>query len=559
MNEAWLISIVFASVTVPIVIFLFVALFSNGEKDATADNATNARSYLLAGGTASDGDFINSSTGYMIQVSTTFYFIYWGYNYGMSNIFYLLSWAAGILLFARFAGALYQSRSSASSIPSLLHDSTARYLKPIAALAAILSFCGVFYVEAYFTADLLSGFSNISGATNSFSPPWWTVFTLIVLVVALYSILGGLKKVIATDVWQLSFAYFGFAVVFSYLLNLSFSVSSVTAYVLSAIVIAIYLAFLIFDRGLNDGRVKRISILASLLLIAGTVILNLASHPQGSTDILISGLFKQIVEPWGWFTLAGFVLLNSLWQFADSSNLQRISALSLDGDPEYEVPRLKKMIRSLAIVSPLTWGLGIILGMLIRAAAIKVGGPGAEYQGLISMLRQSALSGDVLAILVIVSLTAGLVSIMMSTSDSAIVAATQNYLIDIKSMTDFAQRSANMFAFIVVALVFGLALLHSTRNNVSILTIMAGAYSAIIVLAPLTILRLLGWLPNPVASAAAIVLGILAAGVATFGPVSGLPLNVILVLPIFASAGVSILISLIGLPLATRANQSLRF
>lgn len=548
MTDSVLLTLVFGSVSLPVLVFLLVALLTN----PTGSDA-DAEEYLIADGEASGGDFINSSTGYMIQVSTTFYFIYWGYNYGLSNIFYVLSWSLGIMLFSLFVGQLYSNRKLINSIPSFLGRNTSRYIRPLSAIAAIISFGCVFYVEAFFTSDLISGFGNPDGSSESFTPQWWATFLIIVIVVALYSALGGLKKVIATDVWQLSIAYLGFSVVFAYLIVQSFETSSSTAWLLSGLSIAIYLAFLITDKNLRDGKVKLISILLSLAILF-TAMLSGAYFGEGvDNDLLIDGVFKQVTEPWGWFTLSGFVLLNGLWQFADSSNFQRISAINLSDKKEVGVLELRKLIRKLAIISPLTWGLGIILGMLIKSAMIPVTGAGLEYQGLIAHLQLEAASGNVFSILVIISLIAGLVSIMMSTCDSAIIAATLNFSTDIRKSSTFTFTGASIFALAVVIFVLLLAVFHSYRSaNTSILTVMAGAYSAIIVLAPITIQRLCGYVANPLVVSVAIVFGVVGAFVATFGPIGSLPFNVQLVLPIFVAVGISSAVILLGMPFSKK-------
>jgi hypothetical protein len=75
-----------ASVFVPVIVFAFIAAFKDERVPRLATPAERDDDYMLAGRTASSADIINSSAGYMLQVSTTFYFIFWGYYYGLSNL-----------------------------------------------------------------------------------------------------------------------------------------------------------------------------------------------------------------------------------------------------------------------------------------------------------------------------------------------------------------------------------------------------------------------------------------------------------------------------------------
>lgn len=560
MSQSLFITLVFLAVFAPVLIFSLVALFASGDPDAAIANESEEH-FLLADRKINIGDYVNSSTGYMIQVSTTFYFVFWGYNYGFSNILYMISWALGILWFSLWARRLVEVRLLFTTIPSLISDEQHSYLQKWASIATILSFAGVFYVEGYFTADLISVIASSSADSNKNSSEWWAVFSIVVISVTLYSLLGGMRKVVDTDTWQLSFAYIGLGVVFSVLLHKTYQVSVSTGIVLSVICLLIYAILLLQDRALMEGKVKKYSILLSFISILGVTAVGMRADAfslLSVSDINIPGLFHQVSEPWGVVTLFGFALLNIFWQFADSSNFQRIASLQLQGDEHDAERALKKAIRSLAIVSPLTWGLGIILGMLIRSAQISVNGIGSEYQGLVDFLRSEALTGSPIGLVALAGLVVGLVSIMMSTADSSLIAALQSYFVDLRKRGSFNQLHVTAFTLCFVLIVFALAYIHNNYASASILTIMAGAYSAIIVLAPLTLLRLMHFsIPSGVGSFA-IIGGLIATGAATFGPIGGLPFNVQLVLPIFSGLGVSIAILCFAIPHMKREKNSVK-
>ena len=76
--------------------------------------------FLHASQKAKKGDISGSTVSYMLQISTTFYFIYWGYNYGTSNILYLVSWGVGMWLFSLYAPRLLAVRSSYVTLAGFL-------------------------------------------------------------------------------------------------------------------------------------------------------------------------------------------------------------------------------------------------------------------------------------------------------------------------------------------------------------------------------------------------------------------------------------------------------
>ncbi len=86
--------------------------------------------------------------------------------------------------------------------------------------------------------------------------------------------------------------------------------------------------------------------------------------------------------------------------------------------------------------------------------------------------------------------------------------------------------------FLVAVIV--LAVVHKQHSQSSILVIMAGAYGSLILLAPLTLAKLLDRSIRPGFANAAIVVGLVGAGVGTFWPFE-VPDNVKLVLPIYTA------------------------
>lgn len=522
--EPNLYSVIFLiGVIAPVLFYSGIALKSYTKPSINLDDV------LLAGKSATGSDYVDSSTGYMLQVSTTFYFVYWGYNYGFSNIFYLVAWAAGIILFSRFSEPILKATRIYETIPSFLSAAKFDKLRYTTSIISIVAFLGVFYVEAHFTTGFLETLSGKnSGSEGSW---WWVYFVLIVLLTISYSMIGGMKKIIDTDKYQLSFAYLGFAVVFCYLLPRIFENNTLNGIVLTLILLGLFGTFYYFERA-NRYSFKSIVLVISISLILLSSLYSISLFDYSFHGLEISGLFKQVKEPWGAVTLLGFTILNVLWQFCDNSNFQRIASLKLDEDDSIANREVRSCIKSLTVVSPLTWGLGILLGMAISVSGFVNSDPGQEYNVFLDVLHGDAMSGNPIAMGTIVFLTIALISIMMSTADSAIIASAQTCIRDLLNYKSYSSSFPIKFGLLTLIFIGLIAFCHSIWNESSILTVMAGVYSALIVLSLPVLLKLKGVsLPNFVVLFS-VVLGFVLTWFGTFGSFD-LPLNIVLVLPIF--------------------------
>jgi hypothetical protein len=311
-HQAYVLSFLIA-VFVPVLAFAIVALFAvpdpRAQATTTDDGVAALDEQLLAGRSVSRADFINSSTAYMLQVSTTFYFVFWGYHYGFSNVWYLLTWALGLIWYSTYAAKLFQIRLVADTLPKYLSDGTSPSIKNLSALACILSFLGVFYVEAYFCADFVTLLSSPAQSTTiDGGVRWWSFFIGLIAVTMFYSLLGGMRKVVATDVWQLSFAYLGMAIVFSYLIPLAYANNPSNATIVSLITVCLFATLLYLNNFSEDGLLKTVCLGGALAAVSIASAYGLLRYGAG-TSFSIPGPFKQVSEPWGWFTLLGFTLV----------------------------------------------------------------------------------------------------------------------------------------------------------------------------------------------------------------------------------------------------------
>lgn len=526
---------------VPLAIFSVVAIFARPLSESDADTEAGLEDYLISARDIKNYDYINSSAAYMLQVSTTFYFVFWGYNYGLSNIWYLLSWAVGILLFSKFAPTLILIRKKYETLPSFLASGRFSVLRYTSAVVTIFAFLAIFYVETYFCVDFVAILANPRG-TDSPQTIWWLFFLILTFLTVIYSLFGGMRRVVITDRWQLSFAYACIAIVFAYLLPKSFAFAPLGGLTVAILMLALYGALIWYNHGLNNRPVVRISLLISFFILLGTTILSFKLPTSASSaNFQIYGPFHQLAEPWGWVTLLGFTVVNILWQFCDNTAYQRIASLDLVDDPIESAKRLKSLISRLIIVSPLTWGLGIILGIAIRTSGVVAPSSGKEYVALLSSIKTAALAGDWFAIIAVLALSAALTSIMMETVDAALITFAQSFIRDIARDRQLKVPRLIGISIFAYAIVVVFALVHRSFPNASILTVMGGAYSALVVLSPAAILKMRGINVPDVFVIAAIVCGFALTWIATFGPVEGLPWNVKLVLPFFAaSVGASV-------------------
>jgi Na+/proline symporter len=542
---------------VPIAIFSVVALFARAPLPrSSTPRSSDLDEYLISSRDVGQADFVNSTAAYMLQVSTTFYFIFWGYNYGFSNFWYLCSWGLGIYIFSRFAPKLIEIGDLYETLPSFLAGGGFTALRYVSSLVTMVAFLAMFYVESYFCVDYIATLAN-PASNQPATPIWWFFFLILTLLAVTYSIFGGLRRVIITDRWQISFAYACISLIFAYLLPSSFSVSPLSASVLAAMMIALFGSLFWMNRGNRNRPLIRGSLLLGLAILVVTTLLSLHrlnSFARG--PFLIAGPFRQINEKWGWVALLGFTIVNILWQFCDNSNYQRIASLHANDDPSKRARELQKLIMRLIVVSPLTWGLGILLGIAIRTAGVPVPQSGSEYIALLLFLKHAALAGSPFAVLAILAFSAALTSIMMETVDSALMALTQTLMRDTLDSHDLPLSRICVVAGCAYTSVIVLAIIHRGFSQASILTVMAAAYSVLIVLALPAIFRLKRMFVSDRWVIAGVVSGVLLTGLATFGPVSSLPSNIQIALPLYAGPVGSAVPMIVGLLMRRGSGHS---
>lgn len=119
----------------------------------------------------------------------------WAYNYGLYGILYSLGMGLGFLLLSTgFAAKLHACNvSTTAELFETKYNSPT--LKKIASIISILSLCGILVATVIASKTLLAGL----GVNNEI------IFILFWLFVIAYTMIGGLKAVVATDMFQVSF------------------------------------------------------------------------------------------------------------------------------------------------------------------------------------------------------------------------------------------------------------------------------------------------------------------------------------------------------------------
>ena len=516
------------AIFLPALYFIYIGL-------SKVSKTTELAEFYHLSGHAKQSDYTQSTIAYMLQTATTFYFIYWGYNYGFANIFYILSWLGGIFVFMAFSRPLaLWFRKHFSTLPQLIGSSTSPPLRILATIVSILGFAAIVYIETYYASMFGSEVVRSTDETVSSSLKW-IFFLTFISVSFLYSVFGGIAKVYFTDRIQLGLAYFGFCLVFSYLIVRSFESNPSSAMVLAAMILCVLVFLLIEDIRCRNFSAKFKLLFAGICIFSTFVFQAVLDADFGvaSNAPVIPGMLSQLKESYGWVTLLGFTILNLGWQFCDNSNYQRIVSIESNSkDTEKELVRkVRAAIRSTLFASPLTWAFGIFLGMLIRTSGIVVTVPGTEAVSFIIDLHMLATQGEILPLIGLAGFAIAISSIMLSTVDSSVLSIMQMWEVDLAAR----KETQLWFRLVIAGILFAIVtLMYHVAEQESILVIVNYAYSQLFVLSIPAIVRLMRIKVTTQEIAASIILGSVFAFWAAFYAPESLNYNIAIVLPTLA-------------------------
>jgi hypothetical protein len=509
---------------VPIITFVFIGLTKYKPSNSISEFYTQS-------GHADESSYTQSTVAYMLQTATTFYFIYWGFHYGLGNIWYILSWMGGIYILKRYSSSISKKFCGKfTTLADFLSENKSYALKLLTALVSLIGFSAIVYVETYFGAQL--GVNIVNAKPDPSSTTWWIFFLTLLLGSFIYSVYGGLKKVYFTDKIQLGVAYLGFLILFSVLSLKAFNEFPGATLIISLLIIAV-IAFLAYE----DIKAKEFGIKFRFLIVGGMIFLLAFFNGVFSAEIsfadisIIPGFLSQAKEPYGLITLSGFIAINLGWQFCDNSNFQRIA--SIEGNSQNKEKAIEKAIHSTLYASPLTWAFGIFLGILIKLSAIDISAVGEEATSFITYMYSSSLNGDFFAIIGLSSFIIAISSILLSTVDTSILAVLQIWECDLSKRTETKLWFRASIALFIFLLTLVLAYWNINLKNGNIFTIINAGYSQLLTLSIPVIMKLSGVNAKPIRIIFSIILGSIATWLGVFAVPESIHYNITYVLPTF--------------------------
>ena len=519
-------------------------------------------SFFFMDRSANSGDYVTTTVAYSLQVAVTVYFIYWGFTYGWSNIFFILTWLFGMFLFSIFSPKI----ASFLKIHTTLFDvlfSKKKWFRLISAAMVSLSLCGLIYSEIYFSSAFIANAIVASVPDAAYGNTYWLVAIILLLVTVWYGAVGGMHKIVLTDKIQLGLAYLSSSIVLAVLLLDASENSPNSAGLLSIFSATTYFCicvspFLIrvFFPSKNIKPLISIPMFPTISALTSSLIclipLALTIDSSSSQDaIVIPGIFSMVSEPVGWWPIVGFGLANLIWQFSDYTAYHRLSILTRYKGDEEEIALVRSSILSAAVSSPLTWFIGVAVGMAIRIAGDVEPGEVDVFGAFVQWLNLIVSEGSFLGILALVALSVFMISVLLSTMDSAFVAIGQMIIIDILKVTQIYFR---YIALLLIVLGISIVAAMQVFLSIDAFVLLGVVYSWSLVLGPPVIARFSGLRIGESWLLAAPIAGAVVGSVNSFNPLE-LPYLASLVFPAIAAISTSAIVVLIGGSVSRRGKQ----
>ncbi len=527
----------FAIITLILIVLFFVCVALLSRPDCDDSDGFYRMKRL-----ATRSDYGVSTVAYSLQTAVTVYFIYWGFQYGVANIGFVLTWMMGLLLFSYLVKRIALHIPTFNTLIALIANSS-KALKFTSVVLNLGVIIGLIYSELFFASSFFGAASSGAQTGNTYAAHFWIIFIFLAVSALVYVSYGGVRKVIQTDYYQLAIAYISYGVLLACFLPAVAEQSVVTCRVLASVAGGCFLLIacstaiskLHLPRTLPD---KAALLSGILLLIVGFVF---ASGATGNLKLAdtVPGLSSMFLNPGGFAPLVSFGLANLLWQFSDYTAYQRLSTLPVDSNQSTHVQALRKAIHATALASPITWSLGIILGVALRGTGwIPLDTPDV-FGAFVAILTQSQ-GGVWLAAQV--ALAAFLVGVLLSTVDGAFLAGSQIIEEDYSGQTLTPRTRRLVLAGLGLSTVL-MAFFHIFLN-VNILSKLSFIYSMGLVFAAPMLAILFGNRPQPWFSIVALVVSV---GAGLWGLVSPpeWPPLVKMVLPQFAAMITSLFLFLV--------------
>jgi len=525
--------------------FTIFSLLSSSERGLGDD-------YYEMNGKASSENYRDTTVAYSLQVAVTAYFVYWGFAYGLANWIFIASWFAGFGLFALASRRLAYSVKKHNSLIDLI--STNGVVKRVLSLILVASFSGLIYAELFFSSGFLAHLMGMVNNGLTYSVCFWLSFICLSGVVVLYVSSGGVKRVLQTDGVQLGLAYIGFSMfslsISPYVYEMSshsfwwlYGFQSFLMFVISC---AGKMPFFGADKAIPNRssmseKFAKASVIILLVALCVPYLFNLSTHGIAFSQI-IPGPMSLFHEKYGIWAIMSFGLANIVWQFSDYTAFHRLRLIASGEEVSNPETLIKRNIFLTSISSPITWGMGIALGMLFRVAVNASQSADLSLVGLIDCCILNDQFGTMMQVVGAVGLSIFIASIMMSTVDSTFLVISQMVERDCMQRS-ISSKSKSIILVIVAAIVIGFSIIQLLLH-VDILSKLSFIYSLSLTFSAPVIYALLGWKLSGSKTAIAIIISS-AASFASLCMHSSMPELVSMVLPQM----VGIVLSFILVPL----------
>jgi hypothetical protein len=458
----------------------------------------NLSDYFIFSKNVDSPQYVTASVSYALQLAVTVYFVFWGFKYGIGVFWYVLFWWLGILLFKSAAKKLLPFAFGSETLHGFLKSkySGRNIIRKLAAVSTILGLLGALLVEINFGTETFYSFLQ-STSSNISDFYWIVIFILLVLFGFAYMVVGGYKASVITDQLQYPFSIVSMVYVISFiaLLGASNGKSHESATIL--LILLLYISFVYYLRkreshnnsiqeSYPDNHLKHhkrflIALFISFVFIL-IILIRTISLPAINKGIPIIGnyhlfsfkaLFSQFSNWKDILVLLSFLVIDLCWQFVDMASWQRVQSLHLPKKDEKEAEKIvKKSIMLTMWESPLSWGLGILMGM------------GLHYSGLFTDVNQAESSLNVfvrnvvemnfnlpllkiLSVFVMPFVLIGFISIMYSTVDGCLSVITYSAYSDIggKDVNKNIDKKGLLNAQIIAGLflLFGIVFIFITK------------------------------------------------------------------------------------------------
>lgn len=522
--------IVILSIFLPVLIYVFYGITKNHTRP-------NSSSQFYTGNkTSSISEYRDTTVAYSLQIAVTIYFIYWGYSYGWGNIFYIVSWYIGLGLFYFSSKKLIKVVDSYDTLFQFFKKIRDSKVSTVVSILTFLSLLGLVYVELFMTSNFVSLTIQKELGLESGAIWYWITFIALTFCGLTYTLIGGFKRVVITDKLQLSVAYIASASLIGAMFPNLIAQGFWTLFTIALTAIIVYLVLGLAGQNKGSSRAAHISWV--LLMTWATVIVFLNSDSLSfSSSIQPKALLSQISEPWGWVSLVGFSLSNIVWQFSDYTAFHRLCALDLKGNEKEKIQKIQDSIKSTLIVSPLTWGIGILIGMSIYACKIDSVVGNDVFNEFVDYLLTTI--NQPYSIIALLALGLFLSSVLISTTDSIFLNASEIIEVDLLNK-NYNLKKRYLLLLAIGFLIVILGIVHLIFQY-DVLIFLNGIYSFTLVIAPITLMLLF----NKRISSLMIIITLLSSIIVGFYFVIKPPeihYSILLVLPTLAALSVSILL-----------------